>query len=103
MAKFVVAPLALDDIDELTDWMRQTDSTSDFDLRFIDVVYQAFAFLTENPRVGHKRADLTDQHVLFWTVLKSFAVVYRIGSPLEIVRVTRWTRNIPMLLAAEHR
>lgn len=100
-AKFIVAPLALDDIDDLTDWMRETDPTSDFDLRFIDTVYEAFQFLADNPGVGHKRADLTDQPVLFWTVLKSFAVIYRKSSPLEIVRVTRWARDIPTFLADE--
>ncbi|MDB5393622.1 MAG: hypothetical protein JWM91_1128 [Rhodospirillales bacterium] len=100
-AKFIVAPLALDDIDDLTDWMRETDPTSDFDLRFIDTVYEAFQFLADNPGVGHKRADLTDQPVLFWTVWKSFAVIYRKSSPLEIVRVTRWARDIPTFLADE--
>jgi plasmid stabilization system protein ParE len=101
VAKFIVAPLALDDIDDLTDWMRETDPASDFDLRFIDTVYEAFQFLADNPGVGHKRTDLTDQPVLFWTVLRSFAVIYRVSSPLEIVRVTRWARDIPTFLAEE--
>jgi plasmid stabilization system protein ParE len=77
VANFVVAPLALDDIDDLTDWMRETDPSSDFDLRFIDTVYEAFQFLADNPGVGHKRDDLTGQAVLFWTVMKTFAVIYR--------------------------
>lgn len=83
-AKFIVAPLALDDIDDLTDWMRETDPASDFDLRFIDTVYEAFQFLADNPGVGHKRADLTEQPILFWTVLKSFAVIYRRNSPSRL-------------------
>jgi len=58
-------PLALDDIDDLTDWMRETDPASDFDLRFIDTVYEAFQFLADNPGVGHKRADLTEQPIYF--------------------------------------
>jgi plasmid stabilization system protein ParE len=99
VAKFIVAPLALDDIDDLTDWMRETDPSSNFDLRFIDTVYEAFQFLADNPGVGHKRADLTSQAVLFWTVMKTFAVIYRRSSPLEIVRVTRWARDIPTFLA----
>jgi plasmid stabilization system protein ParE len=63
VAKFIVAPLALDDIDDLTDCTRETDPTSDFDLRFIDSVYEAFEFPADDPGVGQKRADLTNQTV----------------------------------------
>ncbi len=101
-AKYTVSPAALDDIDELTRWMRKRDPDSDFDLRFIDALYKSFAFLAAKPRSGHRRPDLTNLPVLFWPVMKSFAVIYRAGPPVEIVRVTRWARDIPRLLSDDH-
>jgi plasmid stabilization system protein ParE len=97
-ARYRVAPAALDDIDEIADWIWSNDPGSDADLRFIEAIYDAFALLASQPGIGHKRGDLTDLPVLFWTVMKSFAVIYRVGKPLEVVRVIRWTRNIPAIL-----
>lgn len=101
-AQYRVAPAALDDIDEIADWMRSNGPDSDADLRFIDTLYEAFGLLASQPGIGHQRRDLTDLPVLFWTVRQSFAVIYRDGRPVEIVRVIRWTRNIPSLLREEY-
>ena len=97
-ARYRVADAALDDIDEIADWMWSNDPDSGADLRFIDAVYEAFGLLASQPGLGHKREDLTDLPVLFWTVMKSFAVIYRTGRPLEIVRVIRWTRDLADVL-----
>ena len=98
---YIVAPAALDDIDEIADWMRRTSADAEIDLRFIDAVYEAFELLAAQPGIGHKRLDLTRQPVLFWTVMKSFAVIYRNRPPVEIVHVIRWSRNLSALLRQE--
>jgi plasmid stabilization system protein ParE len=101
---YVVAPAAIDDIDEIAAWMLEKDPASDLDLRFVDMAYETFEFLVGQPGAGHKRQDLTSLPVLFCTVMKpftSFVVVYRGGPPVEIVRVTRWARDLPTLLADE--
>ena len=95
----VVAPAALDDIDEIAAWMREQDPSAEADLRFIDAAYEAFALLADQPGIGHQRQDLTSLPVLFWTVMKSFAVIYRGRAPVEIVRVIRWSRDLETLLA----
>jgi plasmid stabilization system protein ParE len=100
-AHYVVAPAALDDIDDIAAWMREQTPGLDFDIRFIDEVYDAFAFLAERPGAGHMRQDITNLPVLFWTVMKFFAVIYRSGPPVQIVRVTRWARDITTILADE--
>jgi plasmid stabilization system protein ParE len=100
-AEYIVAPAALDDIDDIAAWMREKNPGSDFDLQFIDEVYEAFAFLAERPGGGHKRQDITDLPVMFWTVMKSFAVIYRSGPPVQMVRVSRWTRDITAILIDE--
>lgn len=100
-AGYIVAPAALDDIDEIAAWMREQNPEADLDLRFIDAIYEAFELLAGQPGIGHRRQDLTDQPVLFWTVMKSFAVIYRSRTPLEIVHVMRWSRDIPAVLGKD--
>jgi plasmid stabilization system protein ParE len=97
-AEYIVAPAALDDIDEIAIWMRQENPDSDLDLRFIDAAHDTFTFLAQRPNVGHSRPDLTDRPVLFWKLMRSFAVIYRVGPPVEIVRVRRWRQDLLRLL-----
>ena len=76
---YIVAPAALDDINEIAAWMRRENPGSDVDLHFIDESYKAFEFMARRPTIGHRRPDLTNQPVLFWKVMRSFAVIYRMG------------------------
>jgi plasmid stabilization system protein ParE len=57
-------------------------------------IYQACEFLAKNPRLGHKRPDLTDEPVLFWPVRGHYLVIYlRESKPLKIVRVLHASRE----------
>ena len=56
-------------------------------------LYAAFDALAQNPRIGHKRSDLTSYPVLFFTVY-SYMVVFRSHTPLEIARVLHGKRNL---------
>jgi len=49
-------------------------------------IYRAFDTLAQNPRLGHRRSDLTSHPVLFFTVY-SYMIVYYPRSPIEIARV----------------
>jgi plasmid stabilization system protein ParE len=50
------------------------------------------------PGLGHRREDLTDRPLRFWTV-DAYLVIYRAErTPIEIVAVTRGGRDIPRLL-----
>jgi plasmid stabilization system protein ParE len=69
--------------------------------RFVDEIYDAFEFLCGRPRAGHKRSDLTDRPSLFWPVMRSFAIIYRVADPLVIVRVVRWRRTTRSFLGDE--
>jgi plasmid stabilization system protein ParE len=51
--------------------------------------------LANNPGLGHRRPDLTDEQVYFWTVRKSYLVIYVPGTkPLEIVRILHGARDV---------
>ncbi|MEO3430504.1 type II toxin-antitoxin system RelE/ParE family toxin [Pelagibius sp. CAU 1746] len=64
-----------------------------------DRLYAAFDLLAGNPGLGHERADLTDRPVLFWPVRQtSYAAIYRPASPIQVIRVVHWHRDIASLL-----
>lgn len=97
MTSYVVAPAAKADVDEIAVYIATADRSAAE--RFIDEVYGACELLALQPQLGHHRRDLTDHPVRFWTVMRRYMIVYRDGSPIEIVRVLSGYRDIANLLA----
>jgi plasmid stabilization system protein ParE len=61
-------------------------------------LFDAFEAIGQTPGMGHKREDLTSYPVLFWPV-GSYLIIYRAErGPVEIVAVTRGSRDIPAFL-----
>lgn len=57
-------------------------------------LYEACELLAKNPRLGHKRSELTDEPVLFWPVRGHYLVIYqRESKPLKIVRILHAARD----------
>ncbi|HEV3271269.1 MAG TPA: type II toxin-antitoxin system RelE/ParE family toxin [Candidatus Methylacidiphilales bacterium] len=57
-------------------------------------IYHACDLLARNPRLGHKRPDLTDEPVLFWPVRGRYMVIYqRATQPLKIARILHAARD----------
>ena len=94
---YSVAPLVLDDLDEIHAYVGDIEDEDTADL-VIDDLYDAFAKISSSPGMGHRRQDLTDHDVFFWTALTRYAGVYRKTSPIAIVRVIPWRRMEPVLL-----
>ena len=66
--------------------------------RWIEKLFKAFEKLGRTPSMGHKRDDLTKYPLLFWPV-GSYLIIYRSDhTPIEIVAVTRGSRDIPAFL-----
>jgi len=86
------AELDLDDI-----WEHIAKDNIDAADRWIDQLFEAFAAVGRNPRIGHSRTDLTAYPVLFWPV-GAYLVIYRAQRPVEIVAVTQGSRDIPSFL-----
>ena len=58
-------------------------------------IYEACELLARNPRLGHKRTDLTDEPVLFWPVRGNYLVIYlRDKQPLFIARILHAARDV---------
>jgi len=49
--------------------------------------------------MGHKREDLTNKNVRFWTFKWHYLIVYKDCNPIEIVRVLSGYRDITKLMA----
>jgi plasmid stabilization system protein ParE len=67
--------------------------------RWIGKLFDAFEALGQTPGMGHRRQDLTPYPVLFWPV-GAYLIIYRAERRLiEIVAVTRGSRDIPAFLS----
>jgi plasmid stabilization system protein ParE len=93
MTAYILAPEALQDI-----WDYIAAANLDAADRVIDTLFAAFEQLAALPGLGHRREDLTNRPLRFWTV-EAYLVIYRAEqTPIEIVAVTRGGRDIPRLL-----
>ena len=96
MSVYVLSSDADRDLDDIWEYIAQ-DSVDAAD-RWIAKLFDAFEALGETPGMGHKREDLTQYPVLFFPV-GSYLIIYRTKPlPVEIVAVTRGSRDIPAFL-----
>lgn len=96
MTAYILAPEALQDLQDI--WGYIATANLDAADRMIDMLFAAFEQLAALPGLGHRREDLTNQPLRFWTV-EAYLVIYRAErTPIEIVAVTRGGRDIPRLL-----
>jgi antitoxin ParD1/3/4/toxin ParE1/3/4 len=96
MTAYILAPEALQDLQDIWDYIAKENL--DAADRLIDTLFAAFEQLAALPGLGHRREDLTNQPLRFWTV-EAYLVIYRAERPpIEIVAVTRGGRDIPRLL-----
>lgn len=97
MSGYALTALAQADLESIVLGIAATDPIAAGEVEA--ALYEAFERLGRFPRMGHRRADLTGRPVLFWTVLRNFAVVYRETQPVQVLRVLHWKRDVPALLA----
>ena len=96
MTEFVLAPAAEDDLFQIWRYLYESSTLAIAD-RVEKELYGVFSELAATPGQGHTRTDLTSHPVLFFT-LYSYMVVYRLGTPLEIVRVLHGKRDLKRIL-----
>ncbi len=69
--------------------------------RMLDKLLTACELLTDNPRIGQYRYDLTPIPIRFWLVQPRYFLIYRGENPVEIVRVLAANMDIVRELAGE--
>jgi plasmid stabilization system protein ParE len=92
MRGYELSPEARDDLQEIWNYIAGKNPAAADKLEAD--IYKACEALAKNPRLGHKRPDLTDEPVLFWPVREQYLVIYQQESqPLKIVRILRGARD----------
>lgn len=96
MTRFVLTPLAKEDLDEIYEYIRKDNP--DAALRVLNSLRNAMRKLAEMPEMGHFRRDLSDEPFRFWSVY-SYLIIYAPESrPLQVVRVLHGARDIRSIL-----
>ena len=97
MSRFVLTEKADEDLNLIWEYIAGQGDIDAAD-RVGQEILAAILQLSEMPDMGHRRPDLTQRQYRFWTV-HSYAIVYDPeSSPLNIVRVLSWYRDLPGIL-----
>ncbi len=96
---YILSPRAEDDLAKIYAYISQDNV--DAAERMLDKLLAACDLLTDNPRIGQVRADLTPLPVRFWLVHPRYFLIYRGENPVEIVRVLAANMDIARELAGE--
>jgi plasmid stabilization system protein ParE len=96
---YILSPRAEDDLARIYAYIQQDNP--DAAERMLDKLLSACDLLTDNPRIGQYRADLTPLPVRFWLVHPRYFLIYRGENPVEIVRVLAANMDIARELTGE--
>ena len=93
MKDYELSHEARDDLQAI--WMYIADDNLDSADKLEADIYQACQDLADDPKLGHKRRDLTDEPVLFYLVRDHYLVIYyRDKQPLKIARILHGARDV---------
>ncbi len=96
MKRFVLTPLAEQDLNEI--WEYIGDDSVEAANRVLSKIEAAIYRLTEHPGLGHLREDLADSRHRFYLVY-SYLIVFRPGTdPLQVIRVLHAARDVQTIL-----
>lgn len=95
--RYVLAPKAARDLAEIWSYLESQAGERVAD-RVKSSLREKMEFLADTPGAGHKRPDLTEENVRFFSVY-SYLIVYLAGvSPLQVVSILHGRRNVTEIL-----
>ncbi len=97
MTRYRLSPEAEGDLDEIKHFLvRQGGARL---ARYVQhEIRDAIRFLAANPGAGHKREDLTDEPMKFWSVFSYMIAYYPAAKPLDVARVLHASQDLAKLL-----
>lgn len=97
MSRFILAPQAARDIEQIVQYIAKDSVNAALDLQ--DQLLENFRHLASFPTSGHTRNDLAgDRDLLFWPTGK-YLILYRVkDKKIEIAAVLHAARDIPNIL-----
>jgi toxin ParE1/3/4 len=100
VTRYVLSPAATADVEQIEAFLDEhAPHATDAVLSRIRATMRRVASM---PGIGHLRKDLADEPLRFVAVW-SYLIVYRLASPLEIVRVVHGARDVARALRARRR
>ena len=100
MKRYVLSPAATADVEQIEAFLDEhAPHATDAVLARIRAAMRRIA---STPGIGHLRKDLADEPLRFVAVW-SYLIVYRLTSPVEIVRVVHGARDVARALRAPRR
>ena len=98
MSRFILAPQAARDIEQIVQYIAKESVNAALDLE--DQLLENFRHLASFPTSGHTRNDLAgDRDLLFWPTGK-YLILYRAkAAEIEIAAVLHPARDIPKILS----
>lgn len=100
MKTYVLSPAAVADVEQIAAFL--DEHASHATEAVLARIRAAMRRVAETPGIGHLRKDLADEPVRFVSVW-SYVIVYRLTSPVEIVRVVHGARDVARMLRARRR
>ena len=98
MASYRFTTQARADLQALSEYLTE-QAGPDRAERVLREIFDAAAKLAEMPGMGHRREDLTERPVLFWSV-HGYLLIYRPETfPLEFIHVVSGFREVEATLA----
>lgn len=97
MTQFLLSPDAEDDLDTIKQYLVQQGGNA-LARHVLMEIRLAIRFLSENPEAGHKRTDLTDEPVKFWSVFSYMIVYDPTMRPLGVARILHSSQNLEKLI-----
>ena len=96
MKRFRLAPDAAQDVRAIWSYIAKDNIRAARKVRL--QILGACQQLAENPRLGHRREDLTERPLFFWPV-GAYLIIYRTEpKPMEVVAVTHGSMDVPVVL-----
>lgn len=100
MKRYVLSPAATADVEQIEAFLDEhAPHAAD---RVLSRLRTAMRRIASTPGIGHLRKDLADEPLRFLAVW-SYLIVYRLTSPVEIVRVVHGARDVARALRARRR
>ena len=95
-ARYQLTPSAQADVEQICAFV--AEDSLEGALRVHEALEHAFAQLALMPQMGHKREDLTDRPVRFWSVFSYLVVYDPASSPLAVIAILHGARDVEELL-----
>ena len=95
-ARYQLTPSAQADVEQICAFV--AEDSLERALRVHEALENAFAQLALMPQMGHKREDLTDRPVRFWSVFSYLVVYDPVSSPFAVIAILHGARDVEQLL-----